>query len=124
MNERKLVGGIFCDLQKAFYCINLNILLIELELYGVTVTTLKLIKSYLEGRYQKVIIDNNLLNCNWDWGEIRHSVPQRSVLGPLLFLLYINDLPNSVNDNVDVVLYADDSSIIITSLNPTDFTKC
>jgi hypothetical protein len=86
MNDRKVVGGIFCDLQKAFDCVNHNILLAKLEFYGVTGTTLKLIKSYLEGRYQKVILDNNLPDSNSDWGEIRHSVSQESILGPLLFL--------------------------------------
>jgi hypothetical protein len=123
MNERKVVGGIFCDLQKAFDCINHNILLTKLEFYGVIGTILKLIKSYLESRYQKVILDNNLPNSNWNWGEIRHGVPQGLILGPLLFLLYINVLPKIVNDNTEVVLYMDDTSIIITSLNPTNFTN-
>jgi hypothetical protein len=53
MNERKLVGGIVCDLQKASDCVNHNILLTKLKFYGVTGRTLQLIKSYLQGRYQK-----------------------------------------------------------------------
>jgi hypothetical protein len=88
MNERKLVGGIICDLQKAFDCVN-NILLTKLQFYGVTGTTLKLIKSYLEGRYQKVILDGNLPNSNSDWGATGHGAPQGSILGPLLFILYM-----------------------------------
>jgi hypothetical protein len=68
-----------------------------------------------------VILDNNLPNSNSDWREIRHSVPQGSVLGPLFLLLNINDLPKIVYDNTEVVLYTDDTSIIIISLNPTDF---
>jgi hypothetical protein len=74
MYERKVVGGIFCDLQKAFDCVNLNILLSKLEFSAGT--TLKLIKSYLEGKYRKVILDNNLTNSIADWEEIRHGVPR------------------------------------------------
>jgi hypothetical protein len=70
-----------------------------------------------------VILDDNLPNPNSDWGEVRHGVPQGSILGPLLSLLYINDLPKIVNDNAEVVLYMDNTSIIITSLNPTNCTN-
>jgi hypothetical protein len=70
-----------------------------------------------------VILDNNLPNSNPNLGEIRHGIPQGSITGPFLFLLYINDLPKIVNDNAEVVLYADDTSIIITSLNPTNVTS-
>jgi hypothetical protein len=81
-----MVGGIFCDLQKAFDCVNHNILLTKLELYGVTGTIFKPIKSGLECRYQKVILDNNLSNPNPDQGEIRHSVPQGSNVWSTAFL--------------------------------------
>jgi hypothetical protein len=104
-----------------FDCV--NILLTKLEFYGIIGTILKLIKSYQKGRYRKVILDGNLLNSNLEWGEIRHGVPQGSILGPLLFLFYINDLPNIVNDNAEVVLNEDDTSIIITILNQSDITN-
>jgi hypothetical protein len=123
MNERKVLGGIFCDLQKAFDYVNHNILLSKLEFYGVIRRSRKLIKSYLEGRYQKVVLDNNLTDSTSYWGEVKRGAPQGSILGPLLFLLYINDFPKIVKDKAEVVLYVDDTSIIITSFNPTNFTN-
>jgi hypothetical protein len=123
MNERKMVGGIFCDLQKAFDCVNHNILISKLEFYGIAGKTLKLINSYLEGRYQNVVLDGNLSDSTSRWGLVRHGVPQGSILGPLLFLLYINDLPKIVKDKSEVVLYADDTSIIITNFNLTNITN-
>ena len=82
LNNRMMVGGIFCDLQKAFDCVNHNILLTKLEFYGITGIAYKLIKSYLEGRYQRVVLNNNSYS---NWCEIKHGVPQGSILGPLLF---------------------------------------
>jgi len=119
-----MVGGIFCDLQKAVDCVNHNILLTKLEFYGITGITYKLIKSYLGGRYQRVVLNNHSSSLCSNWGEITHGVPQGSILGPLLFLLYINDLPQITSDNSKIVLCAEDTNIIITNPNPTNFENC
>jgi hypothetical protein len=84
----------------------------------------KVIKSYLEGRYQRVVLNNDSPDSCSNWAKIHHGVPQGSILGPLHFLLYINDLPKLTNDNSKIVILAGDTSIIITSPNPMYFKKC
>ena len=76
------VGGIFFDSQKAFDCVNRDILLNKLEFYGITGGFFQLIKSYLQGRYQRVVLNNNYSISISDYGEITHGVPQGSILGP------------------------------------------
>jgi len=89
LNNNKLVGGIFCDLTKAFDNVDHNVLLCKLEFYGITGKANNLIKSYLSDRYQRVLIKNNCSNrCFSEWGKIKQGVPQGSILGPLFFLLY------------------------------------
>jgi hypothetical protein len=72
-----------------------------------------LIKSYLKDGYQRILINN--WNTYSEWSTVKNGVPQGSILGPLLFLLYINDLPNTMNSKSKPVLFADDTSKIITN---------
>lgn len=122
MNNKLMVGGIFCDLQKVFDCVNHKILLDKLIFYGIEGKFKTLIESYLTDRYQRVVIGNRF-DCRSfsEWEVIKCGVPQGSILGPLFFLLYINDLPSKINKNNNMVLFADDTSIIVTDINKLDF---
>ena len=92
-----------------------------MEYYGVKGVMYTLIKSYLADRYQRVKFNSKLSN----WDKINIGVSHGSVLGPLLFLIYVNDLPSSVpytlaGENSSITLFADDTSVIT---NDPDLTK-
>jgi len=118
-----MVGGIFCDLEKALDCVNHKILLSKLEFYGVKWKAKLWFESYFRIRYQRVLNTSNDFNQNdiSAWEDIKHGVPQGSILGPLLFLFYINDLPTTINDKSIPILFANDTSILVTSPNKNDF---
>jgi hypothetical protein len=117
-NNKLIVGGTFCDLQKAFDCVNHKILLDKLEFYGTEGKFQTLIRSYLTGRYQRVVLGNRIdTNNSSKWESINCGVPQGSILGPLFFLFYINDLPKIINKDNNMVLFEDNTSIIKTDTN-------
>jgi len=125
MSNKLLVGGIFCDLDKAFDCVNHDILLSKLKFYGISDMDLTMYHSYLANRCCRTAIYNDRENSNKvsNWAKVRHGVPQGSVLGPLLFLLHINDLPKIINKTSAPIIFAGDTSILFTHSNLIDFNK-
>jgi retron-type reverse transcriptase len=110
--------GIFIDLKKAFDTVNHNILLMKLEHYGVRGSSLQWFESYLTNRKQFVYFNG----VSSETKTITCGVPQGSVLGPLLFLLYINDLP-SISDKLRFFLFADDTNIYYESKDLIELEK-
>lgn len=108
LDNNNMIVGIYLDLQKAFDTVDHEILLSKLSYYGIRGVMLSWIKNYLYNRKQYTVA-NNVAS---DLGSITCGVPQGSVLGPLLFLLYMNDIKNSVPDN-DIKLFADDTNVFI-----------
>ena len=100
---------IFMDLSKAFDTLNHDILIYKLKSYGLSEAALKLMQSYLTNRKQYVEINNTQSTKN----EITVGVPQGSILGPLLFIIYINDIIHS-STAFRFIIFADDTTLCTT----------
>ena len=108
INDGKFVGCLMVDFRKAFDLVDHNILLQKLKLYKCDESSLSWFNSYLSNRTQRVAMNNK---CS-DSEQISFGVPQGSILGPLLFLIFINDLPLALKHAVTSIdLYADDTTV-------------
>ena len=114
----RFVGLVFIDLKKAFDTVDHEILCQKLAHYGIHHRELSWFKSYLSGRKQFCRING----VDSEIGDLETGVPQGSCLGPLLFLIYINDLPQAIQDSV-VSMYADDTSLCYQSSDMTQLSE-
>ena len=111
-------GAMLTDLSKAFNCLRHDLLIAKLHAYGFDIPSCKMIYSYLSDRKQRTKINDTYSS----WLEIIFGVPQGSILGPLLFNVFLCDLFYSVN-NIDIASYADDTTPYAFGNNPEEVIK-
>ena len=106
IDNGKLNSVVFLDIRKAFDTVNHDILLQKLECYGIKGNELIFFQSYLENRIQTCNVNGHMSSFK----PISYGAPQGSILGPLLFIIYMNDLPSCVKE-AEITMYADDTSL-------------
>ena len=112
LDQKEYTLGIFCDLSKAFDCLHTPTLLNKLRKHGIRGTALEWFRSYMTNRSQVVEINGNFSTTQ----TLKHGAAQGSILGPLLFIIYINDLAQHLYHGTPI-FFADDTTILISNPN-------
>ena len=107
IDNKKLNGLLLVDFKKAFDLVDHEILILKLRMFGCSPLVLKWFTSYLSDRYQRTYFKNTLS----DMRPVKIGVPQGSILGPLLFILFINDLPSQLSHS-ESTMFADDTTVL------------
>ena len=103
LDARGVVEAIYLDFAKAFDTVPRESLLLKCYAHGIQGSTLTWIRSFLTGRSQRVVVNG----ADSSWSHVTSGIPQGSVLGPLLFLLFINDMPDDIMSSIKI--FADDT---------------
>ena len=106
VDTKKVFGALLTDLSKAFDCLPHDLIIAKLNAYGFSLPALNLIQNYLANRKQRTKINDSYS----PWSDILFGVPQGSILGPLLFNIFLNDLFLILKD-VNILGYADDNTL-------------
>ena len=118
IDDKGYAGAILTDLSKAFDCLKHDLLIAKLDAYGFNQDALKFIRSYLKNRKQRTKVGSAYRK----WQEIKHGVPQGSILGTLLFNIFLNDIFYFIKD-ICIANYADDNTPYATNKDITNLLK-
>ena len=120
-NDKLYQTCVFIDFSKAFDCIDHNILISKLTLYGLDPSAIAFITSYFESRKQRTIIDGHTSNTS----KVTYGTAQGSILGPLIFIIYVNDLFLEIVNKENIIMYADDTLLMSSSSDINEsVSKC
>ena len=120
IQDEKIVPAVLLESSKAFDSLSHEILSSKLKSLGFSSSAFSFIKSFLSDRLQQV----SLNGVKSDWIELKQGVPQGTILGPLLFNLYVNDLTGEITEDARIIQYANDCSLFCSHQDPDIALQC